>query len=137
MATPVSVEAEFHYRVVAKELERDQPPSDIKSHIYIFEHPEDWQQFQASGRTGAMDRWNSFAKAACSFSAILNNKFSDNILGHEIVHLVLHRFYADGIPCWLDEGFAQYISKIRPRQLSTRARLHFQAAFGSDRGARN
>ena len=25
VATPVSVEAEFHYRVVAKELERDQP----------------------------------------------------------------------------------------------------------------
>src|SRR6266403_1791682 len=25
VATPISVEAEFHYRVVAKELERDQP----------------------------------------------------------------------------------------------------------------
>src|SRR5438105_13872239 len=28
-----------------------------------------------------------------------------------MVHLVLHRFYADGIPCWLNEGIAQYISK--------------------------
>src|ERR1700686_1212551 len=35
VATPVSVEAEFHYRVVAKELERDQPATDTKSHIYI------------------------------------------------------------------------------------------------------
>src|ERR1700752_3566800 len=49
VATPVSVEAEFHYRVVAKELERDQPPGDTKSHIYIFERPEDWQQFQLFG----------------------------------------------------------------------------------------
>src|SRR6266849_3831117 len=47
VVTPVSVEAEFHYRVVAKELERDQPPGDVKSHIYIFENPEQWQQFQA------------------------------------------------------------------------------------------
>ena len=23
----------------------------------------------------------------------------------------MHRFYASGIPCWLDEGFAQYASK--------------------------
>src|SRR5437763_17063167 len=38
-------------------------------------------------------------------------KFSNNLLGHEIVHLALHRFYTDGIPCWLDEGFAQFISK--------------------------
>src|SRR5439155_16584167 len=36
VATPVSVEAEFHYRVIAKELERDQPATDTKSHIYIF-----------------------------------------------------------------------------------------------------
>src|ERR1700719_2481833 len=50
VATPVSVEAEFHYRVVAKELERDQPSTDTKSHIYIFERPEDWQQFQTYGQ---------------------------------------------------------------------------------------
>src|ERR1700726_4318434 len=44
IATPIAVEAEFHYRVIAKELERDQPPGDIKSHIYIFEQPDEWQQ---------------------------------------------------------------------------------------------
>src|SRR5436309_11236341 len=44
VATPVSVEAEFHYRVVARELQRDQPPGDIKSHIYIFENTEEWHQ---------------------------------------------------------------------------------------------
>src|SRR5438876_7347147 len=49
VATPVSVEAEFHYRVVAKELERDQPATDTKSHIYIFEDPEQWRQFQGFG----------------------------------------------------------------------------------------
>src|SRR5881275_3530042 len=54
VATPVSVEAEFHYRVVAKELERDQPTTDIKSHVYIFERPEDWQCFQGLGE---LEQW--------------------------------------------------------------------------------
>ena len=38
-------------------------------------------------------------------------KFADNSLGHEIVHLIVHRFYPESIPLWLDEGLAQYISK--------------------------
>src|SRR3989441_1597038 len=51
VATPVSVEAEFHYRVVTKELERERvaETTDTKSHIYIFERPEEWQQFQVFG----------------------------------------------------------------------------------------
>src|SRR6202011_5373099 len=110
VATPVSVEAEFHYRVIAKELERDQPPGDTKSHIYIFERPEEWQQFQAFGN---LEPWSGGIHSQGSLFVQRNPayKFSNNLLGHEIVHLVLHRFYTDGIPPWLDEGFAQYISK--------------------------
>ena len=110
VATPVSVEAEFHYRVVAKELERDQPTSDIKSHIYIFERPEDWQEFQTYGN---LEKWSGGIHSAGSLFVQRNPayKFSNNLLGHEIVHLVMHRFYTDAIPCWLDEGLAQFISK--------------------------
>ena len=110
VATPVSVEAEFHYRVIAKELERAQPAGDIKSHIYIFERPEEWQEFQAFGK---LEPWSGGIHSAGSLFVQRNPayKFSSNLLGHEIVHLVLHRFYTDGIPCWLDEGFAQFISK--------------------------
>jgi len=110
VATPVSVEAEFHYRVIAKELERDQPAGDVKSHIYIFERPEEWQQFQVFRN---LEPWSGGIHSAGSLFVQRNPayKFSDNLLGHEIVHLVLHRFYADGIPCWLNEGFAQFISK--------------------------
>lgn len=47
VATPISVEAEFNYRVIAKELGLDtMPPASGKSHIYIFEKPEDWKSFQ-------------------------------------------------------------------------------------------
>jgi hypothetical protein len=109
VAAPVSVEAEFHYRVVAKELEREQPAGDTKSHIYIFERPEEWQQFQAFGK---LEPWTGGIHSQGSLFIQRNPaKFSSNLLGHEIVHLVMHRFYSSGIPCWLDEGFAQYISK--------------------------
>ncbi len=110
VATPVSVEAEFHYRVIAKELERESPPGDTKSHIYIFERPEEWRQFQVFGK---LEPWSGGIHSAGSLFVQRNPayKFSNNLLGHEIVHLVLHRFYPDSIPCWLDEGFAQYISK--------------------------
>src|SRR5438132_8897061 len=110
VATPISVEAEFHYRVVAKELERDQPLTDIKSNVYIFERPEDWQQFQGLGE---LEKWTGGIHSQGSLFILRNpeQKFSGNVLGHEIVHLVLHRFYPDGMPCWLDEGFAQYVSK--------------------------
>jgi hypothetical protein len=110
VATPVSVEAEFHYRVIAKELEREQPAGDIKSHIYIFERPEEWQEFQVFGN---LEPWTGGIHSAGSLFVQRNPsyKFSNNLLGHEIVHLVLHRFYTDAIPCWLDEGLAQFISK--------------------------
>lgn len=110
VATPVAVEAEFHYRVIAKELEREQPSSNPKCHIYIFEQPEDWQQFQSAGQ---LERWTGGIHSAGSLFIQRNPayKFSNNVLGHEVAHLILHRFYTASIPCWLDEGFAQYVSK--------------------------
>ena len=110
VATPVSVEAEFHYRVIAKELEREQPPGDVKSHIYIFERPEEWQQFQAFGQ---LEPWSGGIHSMGSLFVQRDPsyKFSNNLLGHEIVHLVMHRFYPDSVPLWLNEGLAQFISK--------------------------
>jgi hypothetical protein len=110
VATPISVEAEFHYRVVAKEIERDQPATDTKSHVYIFERPEDWQQFQGLGE---LEKWTGGIHSGGSLFILRDPqyKFSGNVLGHEIVHLVVHRFYPDGVPCWFDEGTAQFISK--------------------------
>lgn len=110
VATPVAVEAEFHYRVIAKELEREQPSSNPKCHIYIFEQAEDWQQFQSAGQ---LERWTGGIHSAGSLFIQRNPayKFANNVLGHEVAHLILHRFYTASIPCWLDEGFAQYVSK--------------------------
>src|SRR6266403_3342640 len=135
VATPISVEAEFHYRVVAKELERDQPLTDIKSNVYIFERPEDWQQFQGLGE---LEKWTGGIHSQGSLFILRNpeQKFAGNLLGHEIVHLIVHRFYSDGIPCWLNEGLAQYISKAAfasyQRARGYIAKPHFEAIATAD-----
>jgi Peptidase MA superfamily len=112
VATPVSVEAEFYYRVIAKELGREQEADAVgtKSHIYIFEQPQAWHEFQQHGK---LEPWTGGIQSGGSLFILRNPayKFASNVLGHEIAHLVLHRFYADGVPCWLNEGFAQYVSK--------------------------
>jgi hypothetical protein len=135
VATPVSIEAEFHYRVAAKELEREQPHGDIKSHIYIFEDPEQWHQFQAFGN---LEPWTGGIHSQGSLFIQRNPKykFTNNALGHEIVHLVVHRFYSEGVPCWLNEGLAQYISKAATasyqRARGYIAKPHSDAISGED-----
>src|SRR4029077_9051286 len=55
-------------------------------------------------------------------------KFANNSLGHEIAHLILFRLYQRPLPRWLDEGFAEYVSRVarasyqRARNYNARAR---------------
>lgn len=110
VATPVSVEAEFYFRVATNELAKENVPWPAKAHIYIFEQPEDWESFQTAG---ALEKWTGAIQSGGSLFIVRNPayKFSDNSLGHEITNLVLHRLYGTGVPLWLNEGFAQFASK--------------------------
>ena len=110
VATPVAVEAEFHFRVVVKELGKSDLPAGTKAHIYIFERPEDWQSFQSAGQ---LEPWTGGIQSGGSLFIVRNPayRFTDNSLGHEIVHLLLRQFYGNTVPLWLNEGIAQYLSK--------------------------
>jgi len=111
VATPVSVEAEFYYRVISKELDRDTTQWERKSHIYIFQSPSDWAEFQ---RKASLDPWTGGIHCDNDLFVIRNPefKFKGNALGHEVSHLILHRFFGNGIPLWLNEGFAEYSSRV-------------------------
>lgn len=120
VVTPVSVEAEFNYRVIVKELGLEtMPVTSGKSHIYIFEKPEDWKMFQGSAH---LEPWTGGIHSSGSLFIVRDPgyKFADNSLGHEIAHLILFRVYQRILPRWLDEGFAEYISRL--------ARASFQRA---------
>lgn len=107
VAAPVSVEAEFFYSVVARELGRDTSQWERKCHIYIFEKQADWAQFQTAGQ---LDPWTGGLHAAGELFILRDAqlKWKGDTLGHEVTHLVLHRFFGPGIPLWLNEGFAEY-----------------------------
>lgn len=110
VATPVAVEAEFHFRVVLKELAQTDVPWTEKAHIYIFENPADWTSFQSAGQ---LEPWTGGIQSGSSLFIVRNPayKFTDNSLGHEVVHLIVRRLYGARVPLWLNEGLAQWISK--------------------------
>lgn len=110
VATPVAVEAEFHFRVVLKELAKTEVAWTEKAHIYIFEKPADWESFQTAGQ---LEPWTGGMQSGSSLFIVRNPayKFTDNSLGHEIVHLMVRRLYGARVPLWLNEGLAQCLSK--------------------------
>jgi len=107
VAAPVSVEAEFFYTVVAKELGRDTAQWERKCHVFIFERSADWQQFQTSGK---LDPWTGGLCAGGELFLLreAEKKWKGDTLGHEVTHLVVYRFLGTGVPLWLNEGFAEY-----------------------------
>ena len=107
IAAPVSVEAEFYYRVIARELEKDTTQWERKCHIYVFERAEDWAEFQ---KRGALDPWTGGIHAAGSLFIQRDPqvKWKGSTLGHEVTHLVVERFFGAGVPLWLNEGYAEY-----------------------------
>ena len=111
IATPVSVEAEFYYRVVARDLNKDTSHWERKAHIFVFEQPEDWKQFQTKAN---LDPWTGGIHQGGSLfiQRDPNLKFKGNTLGHETAHLVIDRFYGSNVPLWLNEGYAEYISRV-------------------------
>lgn len=112
VATPISVEAEFHFRVIAQQLGLEtMPGGSAKSHIYIFENAQDWKSFQAQAR---LEPWTGGIHSRGSLFIVRDPayRFANNSLGHEIAHLVLFRAYGRPLPLWLEEGFAEYVSRV-------------------------
>jgi hypothetical protein len=121
MASAVSVEAEFHYRVIAAELGKDTALWERKCHLFLFDDEADWKQFQ---KCGGLDPWTGgiHGEGALFIRRNPGWQAENGTLPHEITHLVLYRFFGQGIPLWLNEGFAEYAA--------TRCRASFYRARG-------
>jgi hypothetical protein len=123
VASPVAVEAEFHTRVLWRELRLESVPPGGRAHVFVFDRPADWQQFQKHGR---LDPWTGGIHAGNEVFVLRNAayKFKGNALGHEIVHLTLFRAFGGRLPLWVEEGLAEF--------LSTRTHAAYQRARGYD-----
>ena len=120
MASAVAVEAEFYYRVIAGELGRDTALWERKCHLFLFDDEADWKLFQ---KFGGLDPWTGgiHGEGALFIRRNPGWQAENATLPHEITHLVLYRFFGQGIPLWLNEGFAEYAA-ARCRAAFYRAR---------------
>jgi hypothetical protein len=131
-AKPVASEAEFYYRVIAKELERETKQWERKCHIFIFEDEEDWRMFQM---VGGLEPWTGgiHSHGELFVPRFSKMRFKGNGLAHEVTHLVVWRFFGSGVPLWLNEGLAEYTatrwyaSYWRARGYSARPRSYATA----------
>ncbi len=107
MAAPVASEAEFYYRTISTELEKDTTKWERKGHIFIFEGDEDWHSFQG---VGGLEPWTGGIHSQGELFLPRNPKrrFKGNALAHELTHLIVYRFFGAGVPLWLNEGLAEY-----------------------------
>lgn len=110
IATPVSVEAEFYYRFIAADLNKTTEDWERKCHIFIFDRREDWQQFQQQAN---LDPWTGGIHSRNELYILRNreDRWKGHLLGHEVAHLVIDRFYGSNVPLWVNEGYAEYASR--------------------------
>ncbi|MEO7933072.1 MAG: hypothetical protein ABIT76_07930 [Chthoniobacterales bacterium] len=109
-ATEASVEAEFYYRVIAADLKKESATWQRKAHIFIFENEAEWAEFQKSG---GLDPWTGGLQTGSELFVFRDGKarWKGRTLGHEIAHLVVSRFFPGQIPLWLNEGYAENVSR--------------------------
>lgn len=107
IAAQVAIEAEYYYRFMAKDLDRETASWERKCHVFIFERPEDWRTFQTAGH---LDPWTGGIHSRGELFIVRNPafKWKGHSLAHEIAHLVIDRFFGAGIPLWANEGYAEY-----------------------------
>ncbi|HEV7404865.1 MAG TPA: hypothetical protein VGO11_18125 [Chthoniobacteraceae bacterium] len=106
-AKPMALEAEFYYRVISKELERDTTKWERKCHVFVFEDDADWAKFKTAG---GLEPWSGgiHAQGELFLQRDPHQKFKGNALAHELTHLIVFRFFGPGVPLWLNEGLAEY-----------------------------
>ena len=108
-AKQVASEAEFYFRVIARDLGKEGQAVERKAQIFILPKTE-WDEFK---RGAQLDPWTGGLHAANElFITRDGERFQGSTLGHEVAHLVVERFFGGRIPLWLNEGYAEYISGV-------------------------
>ncbi|HNR93684.1 MAG TPA: hypothetical protein PKK36_03640 [Kiritimatiellia bacterium] len=104
--------AEFLFDHIAKELNAPAQGPAVRSHIFIFRSPKDWQEFIRA--SGMKEEW--------AFSVVRGPEMflqqadgtaeSGSVLAHEMTHLVINRLFPRRLPLWLNEGMAEWYEEF-------------------------
>ena len=99
--------AEFFYYYIGDDLEGPEDIATGKSHIFVFDEAEDWQNFLTdSGGT-------SWTAAYVRGRVMMLQRGGDSerssaLLAHEMTHLILNRYFKHHPPNWMNDGSAEW-----------------------------
>lgn len=112
-AAKVARLAEFFYGFVAADLQGAQDRLTGRSHLFIFRNEKDWRTFQQNYMDGELEWAFSMVEGPVMYLQQADNLSSSaEVLGHEMTHLVVNRFFTRHLPLWLNEGIAEWYGEF-------------------------
>lgn len=112
-AAKVARMGEFFYSYIANDLKGAVDRAGGRSHIFVFRNEKDWKSFQALMGPGGTEWAFSLVQGPAMYLQQAGDiQSSAEVLGHEMTHLVVNRFFADRLPLWLNEGIAQWYGEF-------------------------
>lgn len=112
-ATKVARLAEFFYDFIAADLQGAQDRVSGRSHIFIFRNEKDWRTFQQNYMEGELEWAFSMVEGPVMYLQQADNLSSSaEVLGHEMTHLIVNRFFTGRLPLWLNEGLAEWYGEF-------------------------
>jgi hypothetical protein len=119
--------ADFFYEYIAADLRGFKDLAGEKSHIVVVRNPREWKKFMEAA--GTAPEWaTAYVYGPIMFVQDLGSgRDNADVVGHEMTHLVLNRFFVRPPPLWLNEGLAEWYGKsgwnafkgqtVQPRRL--------------------
>lgn len=112
-AAKVARMAEFFYTFIAADLQGAEDRARDRSHIFIFRNEKDWKTFQRVYWEGGLEWSFSMVEGPVMYLQQADNVSSSaEVLGHEMTHLVINRFFTQRLPLWLNEGMAEWYGEF-------------------------
>ena len=104
--------AEFLYKYMADELHVGTDRLPGRSHVFVFNTARRWDAFTEE-ISGPGEWAYSFVYGSDMFLQRAGARHeSSEIVAHEMVHVILYRFYGRQPPLWLNEGLAQWYQEF-------------------------
>ena len=108
-AAKVARLGEFFYSYIANDMKGAVDHAGGRSHVFIFRNEKDWKAFQAQLGPGGTEWAFSFVQGPTMYLQQAGDiQTSAEVLGHEMTHMVVNRFFTQRLPLWLNEGIAQW-----------------------------
>jgi hypothetical protein len=111
-AQKVARMGDFYYSYISRELKGMEDQYPRKSHIFVFRKSDKWEEFLL--KSDAQYGWASaFVRGDLMFiQELSSSRQSEEVLAHEMTHLVLNRFFKVQPPRWLNEGLAEWYEEF-------------------------